>query len=74
MEHRLREERKFKAEMNRNMNIRLLKDRLQLLFLERGGVKSSFQLIRFIYSKSSNQDAEIVSTMMTKMSKLAAIS
>lgn len=60
--------------MNRNMNIRLLKDRLQLLFLERGGVKSSFQLIRFIYSKGSNQDAEIVSTMMTKMSKLAAIS
>lgn len=70
----MREERKFKAEMNRNMNIRLLKDRLQLLFLERGGVKSSFQLIRFIYSKGSNQDAEIVSTMMTKMSKLAAIS
>ena len=73
IEYKLKEERVARVERNKLAYVSLLKDRVQQILLDRGGVRKCFKVMRSIFVEETRKDHGLVSDMLGKMGKLSKI-
>lgn len=73
IEFRLREHRISRFANNKNAYVNLLATRVNMLLLERGGVKDAFSFLKEEWHEEARHDMAVVEQMVARIGKLCRI-
>lgn len=73
IEYKLKEERTSRVERNKLTYVNLVKNRIEQIFMDRGGVRKCFKTLRSVFVEETRRDHVLVNDMLGKMGKLSKI-
>ena len=73
VEHKLRQQKQAKIDMNKNGYVRLLVNRVADLVKERGNLVQAFRRMKVDYEEGCKRDGVFVGSMMKNISKLCSL-